>query len=132
MVALLRFDCAQTRNNSSGECENAASIIPLLKERVVDAGHATEARPILQLSTPRESPSGLVHISRQTPAFSAPTFKGSIIGSYLATIIAVLLFPTPELCILWMPATLVGQSLGGALSVSWNRQWKALWKYEEV
>ncbi|KAJ9099131.1 hypothetical protein QFC21_004010 [Naganishia friedmannii] len=121
MVALLRFDYAQSRNHSSEGCENA---IAVSTGRVVHAEDAGEVKSILELSMPRDS--------SYVPAFSAPTFKGSIIGSYLATIIAVLIYPTPDLCLLWMPATLVGQSLGGALSVTWNNQWKALWGYEEM
>jgi hypothetical protein len=73
-----------------------------------------------------------VLIPPHVPHFAAPTFRYSIIGSYLATVIAVLFFPTRESSTLWMPATLFGQSLGGALSIAWNTQWNALWMYEEV
>ncbi|KAJ9116287.1 hypothetical protein QFC22_004727 [Naganishia vaughanmartiniae] len=128
MVALLRFDYQQSRNGSAGEKVLSADSV----ERFHAVDDSTKENPTLEPSTSRKGGSNHVCIPRRVSPFSAPTFKSSIIGSYLGTIIAVLIFPTPHLYILWLPATLVGQSLGGALSLCWNNQWKALWRYKEV
>ncbi|KAJ9099132.1 hypothetical protein QFC21_004011 [Naganishia friedmannii] len=130
-VSLLRFDYEQSRNQSPFECE--APLFVQSGKQIVVTEDTAPAQSDFEPSTSRTAArSKHVFIPARLPPFSAPTFKGSIIGSYLCTIIAVLLFPTPELCILWLVAAFVGQSLGMALSVTWNKQWKALWRYEEV
>ncbi|KAJ9116286.1 hypothetical protein QFC22_004726 [Naganishia vaughanmartiniae] len=130
-VSLLRFDYGQNRDQSPPfEWEEPPSAESdkrnvLVEDRMQDPS-------MVEHSTSRVASSEHVFIPTQLQPFSAPTFNGSIIGSYFCFIIAVLLFPMPEQCVLWTPATFIGQSLGGALSVTWNGQWKALWRYQEV
>lgn len=122
-MSLLRYDYHHSRNEpSKGESAKSA-------DRMAVTEDTTQEKSIFE---PSINVPGYVAIPMQLSPFSAPTFTSSIIGSYLGTVIAVLIFPTPNLCVLWMPASFVGQSLGGALSVSWNHEWKSLWRYEEM
>ncbi|KAJ9099130.1 hypothetical protein QFC21_004009 [Naganishia friedmannii] len=128
ITALLSFDYEQSQDQSL-QHEKLPSSDPVTR---IDAGANVLETSGLSTLNQNASVSLVVPIPRHVPPFSTPTFNGSIVGSYLATVIAVLVFPTRQLSTLWMPATLIGQSFGGALSVTWNGQWKALWRYEEV